>query len=59
MEQDPDTSNIVYLDEYRREHWLRELERARVAGRVMISNPAYNTPAVVYQFPERTPDDVA
>lgn len=65
MEQEPDTENVVYMDESRRARWLRQLEDARKIGGVATFNFEYKEPAKVIPFPERDnnetggPDDAA
>lgn len=61
METTPDTTNVVYMDEYRRARWLAELKRAREIGGVAIFNREYPQPAEIVQFPaqEDLPDGAA
>ena len=62
MEAEPDTTNIVYLDEHRKFRWLRVLEEARQIGAVATFNFEYAEPATVLPFPipeQRTPDGAA
>ncbi len=56
MEQEPDTENVLYLDEYRRANWLRKLEDARNIGGIATFNFEFDDPAKIIPFP-RTPDD--
>lgn len=56
-----ETDNVVYLDEYRKEHWLKHLEFARETGQLAIFGAVYEDPAQLILFPrsEGTPDDAA
>lgn len=54
-EQEPDTENVVYLDEYpelRKQVWLRRLHAQRHLGVISIGGE----PADVISFP-KNPDD--
>lgn len=61
METTPDTTNVVYLDEYRRAKWLTDLKRTRTIGGIAIFNQEYAVPAEVIAFPsaEGEPDGAA
>lgn len=62
MEQKPDTTNVLYLDEFRREKWLTNLRRAREIGQVLLFNQENATDAQVLSFPVRVegePDGAA
>lgn len=55
-EGEPDTTNVAYMDEYRRAKWMSELNRARKAGGVATFGAMHDDPAEVIPFP-RKPDD--
>ena len=60
MEQEPDTENVAYIDEHRRERWLARLERARKLGEVLVINGVVQEGHVadVIPFPDRRkPED--
>jgi hypothetical protein len=63
MEQEPDTENVVYMDEARKARWLRQLDDARNIGGVATFNFEYTDPAKVIPFPRKdddpTPDGAA
>lgn len=61
METEPDTTNICYMDEYRKARWTAELKRAREAGGVVVFGAMHDELAQVLPFPvqEGTPDDAA
>lgn len=53
MEQEPDTENVVYLDEYpelKKKVWLRRLHAERHSGKIATTE--------VVEFP-KPPDDAA
>jgi hypothetical protein len=56
MEEEPDTTNVVYLDESRKARWLKQVEDARRLGGVATFNFEYDDLADVIPFP-RKPDD--
>jgi hypothetical protein len=61
MELIPDTTNVVYMDEYRQAKWRAELKRARRLGGVAVFNQEYSEPGQVIAFPspEDEPDGAA
>lgn len=58
MENEPDTDNVVYIDEFKRERWLHNLRVSRELGQLALFP---NDPAQLMLFPEQevTPDDIA
>lgn len=56
MEGEPDYKNVVFMDEARRAHWLRELHRARELGTIAVFGHEPDKPADVIPFP-RKPDE--
>ena len=53
MEQEPNTENVVYIDEYpelQKKVWLRRLAQER-AGKLAVTD--------LIIFPDRTPDGAA
>ena len=56
IEREPDTENVVYMDESRRAKWLRQLEDARNLGGVATFNFEHKEPADIIPFPIK-PDD--
>lgn len=56
MESEPDTENVVFMDEHRKALWLRKLEDARKLGGVATFSFEYAEPAQIIPFP-RTPED--
>lgn len=62
MEPQPDTENVIYLDEFRRAKWHVQLQQARALGQVLLFNQTRPEPALVLTFPtsyEGTPDGAA
>ncbi len=51
MEREPDTTNVVYMDEARKARWLRQLDDARDIGGVATFNFEYSDPAKIIPFP--------
>lgn len=56
MEQEPDTENVVYMDEHRKARWLRQLDDARAIGGVATFNFEHTELAKVIDFP--TPPEI-
>lgn len=57
MEEEPDTENVVYLDEYPH---LEEKVRLRRMGQLLLfESEMGNTYQTLYVLPDRTPDDAA
>ena len=61
MENQPNTENVVYLDEYRKAKWLSDLKRARDTGQVALFGQELTEPAQLLLFPAREdgPDGAA
>lgn len=56
-----DYTNVLFLDEGRKDRVMRQLNIARQQGRVAVFNAELDEPAKVIPFPRRpdTPDDAA
>lgn len=60
MEAEPDTTNLVYIDEFSSERWLLKLQVARESGQLAIFNADFKHPGQLLLFPEQpTPPDTA
>lgn len=62
MEHEPNTENVVYMDEYRKARWISELNRARDMGQIALFNQDYEHPGQLLLFPtpgEGEPDGAA
>lgn len=51
VEAEPNTENVLFMDEYRRAKWLAELKRSRDLGTVAVFGNQYDQPAQIIQFP--------
>lgn len=63
MEQEPDTDNVVYLDEYpelKKRVWLRNLheQRRKMGQLVLFESDMGNTTLTLFEVPE-PPDGAA
>lgn len=56
MEQEPDTTNVLYMDEYRKARWMAELKRSRNLGQLALFNGEYENPAQLILFPDSSGD---
>lgn len=59
MESKPDTQNVLYLDDYRREKFMTKLRAARESGEVAVFGALNEGLAEVIEFPQYTPDGAA
>lgn len=62
MESEPNTENVLYMDEYRKARWLAELKRSRDLGQMALFNGEYELPGQLILFPVSTgevPDGAA